>query len=299
MITRARRQHPMPLSRIERECRAIDDPKSYHEGLTVHKAILPTNIICFVRRNAAKLEMSRLRSRDQHRRFVLIVSLRGTGRVCIDVESYSLRQGQAQLVFPFQFHSYQSIQPSRICWVYFTFELEKGADLEALRSSPSRNLGPRELALLGELVRTWSSGDPSRILHHQLAILLAHLRNQKSIAGPRRKQQRERPDEGILSQVNRHVMSRLDQRLVLKSMATSLGQSESHLRRRFRQTTGLSLGRYLRELRLQRACSLLHDSTLAVGEVAGQCGFDSIYSFSRAFKSGMNVSPRAYRRNLK
>jgi len=294
-----RRSMPAFWSGLERLSRKISDPKSYLLGRTVLHPVLPTNIICFVRRQAGMLEMSRFRSRDQHHRFVLIVAVSGTGRVCIDVENFALQEGQAQLVFPFQFHSYQSLQPSRICWVFITFEMEKGAGLETLRSSPSRRLGREEAALFQEIIRSWKTGDPAELLQHQLALLLIHLRNQKVAPASQRIPLREHTDDSILSRVNRHVMTRLDQSLVLKTMAKALGQSESHLRRRFRLATGLSLGRYLRELRLQRACGLLHDSTRTVGEVAAQCGFDSIYAFSRAFKMGMDVSPRAYRRGLK
>jgi len=300
-IMKQRNKTPPPASwpGIERLSRKIVDPKSYLQGRTVLHPVLPTNIICFVRRRAEMLEMGRFRSRDQHHRFVLIVAVRGAGRVCIDVESFALHEGQAQLVFPFQFHSYQSVQPSRICWTFITFEMEKGTGLEALRSSPSRRLGRKEAALFGEIIRSWNAGDPSGLLQHQLALLLVHLKNQSIAPLSRRNPPRERTDDSILTLVNRHIMTRLDQPLVLKAMAKALGQSESHLRRRFRLSTGLSLGRYLRELRLQRACGLLHDPARTVGEVAAQCGFDSIYAFSRAFKIGMNVSPRAYRRDLK
>jgi AraC-like DNA-binding protein len=300
-ITTRRQRRPAldSLQQIERLSRAIPDPDSYLQGRTACNPILPTNIICFVRRDADMLAMRSLRARDQHHRFVLIVAVRGTGRVCIDVENFSLRGGQAQLVFPFQFHSYVSVQPSRICWIFITFEMEKEANLESLRSSPSRNLGRNELMLFHEIMRSWTTGDPLRLLQHQLAILLTRLVARKVPSGSHQRQNRERGDGSILFLVNRHVMGRLDQPMVLKAMAASLGQSESHLRRRFRLATGVSLGRYLRELRLQRACSLLHDSSLTVGEVASKCGFDSIYSFSRTFKTGMNFSPRAYRRGLK
>jgi len=284
------------LKGIERLSRAVPDPGSYLQGWSPRNPILPTNIVCFVRRNAELLSMRHLRPRDQHHRFVLIVAVRGSGKVSIDLETFSLREGQAQLVFPFQFHSYSAIQPSRISWLYLTFELEGKGPL-ALRSSPSRDLDKSELALLTEIVRTWNTGDPPPLFQHQLAMLLERLNARKMTPVHRPKQSGESHDSGILFQVNRYAMPRLDQPIAIKTMATALGHSESHLRRLFRLATGLGLGRYIRELRWQRACRLLQDASMTVGDVAAQCGFDSIYSFSRAFKNGLKISPRAYRRS--
>jgi len=43
----------------------------------------------------------------------------------------------------------------------------------------------------------------------------------------------------------------------------------------FRMLTGGSLGHHLRELRIKKACSLLHGTALSITQIAEQCGFDS------------------------
>jgi transcriptional regulator GlxA family with amidase domain len=57
----------------------------------------------------------------------------------------------------------------------------------------------------------------------------------------------------------------------------------------------VSIGRHLRRLRLERACGLLRLGPQRVSEIAEQCGFSSIYSFSRAFRTTYGVSPLVYR----
>ncbi|MBE7157022.1 MAG: helix-turn-helix transcriptional regulator [Rhodospirillales bacterium] len=290
----AREPFQEALQRIERASRKVTDPASYLQGRTMARPLLPTNILCFVRRSADDLSM-RLRPRAQHHRFVLIAALKGSGRLCIDTENLLLRSGHAQLIFPFQFHSYLSVAPARINWIFLTFEAENVSDLEPLRSAPLRRLGRNELALLTEIIRGWNSPSLQRFLSYQLAMLLTHLSADKAVTRSGRKERNDLPRNDVLSEINRHVMAHLDQPMTLKAVATRLGQSESHLRRRFRLATGYSMGHYLRELRLQRACRLLCETSLGVGEVAASCGFDSIYSFSRAFKQGLDLSPRAYR----
>jgi transcriptional regulator GlxA family with amidase domain len=95
-------------------------------------------------------------------------------------------------------------------------------------------------------------------------------------------------------QVNRLAQSQGEPQGV-KQLAAALGISASHLRARFRVSCGVSIGRHLRSLRLEKACGLLRLSQHRVTEIAEQCGFSSIYSFSRAFHSAYGRSPLGYR----
>ena len=95
------------------------------------------------------------------------------------------------------------------------------------------------------------------------------------------------------------VLHRINQELVqpvsIKELADSAGLSASHLRCRFRQEMGISLGEYLTKQRLAGARLLLEESSLPVGEIARRCGYGSIYAFSRFFRREAGLSPRAYR----
>ncbi len=81
----------------------------------------------------------------------------------------------------------------------------------------------------------------------------------------------------------------------IREIARTLGISPSHLRARFRASCGVSIGRHLRRLRLEQACGLLRLGPQRVSEIAELCGFGSIHSFSRAFRTSFGVSPLAYR----
>lgn len=283
---------------IEALARGISDPAFYLRGRIAPPAVLPNNILCFVRRRADRLNYRPAPSRTQHHRHLLITALRGAGRICVDDSTHTLREGQTRLVFPFQYHSYLAVRPAGICWVFLTFEMDADPRLEHLRTAPSQPLNGTELLLLAEILRLWTAGKSPTLLQLHLATLLGRLGTRKS--GPVQQEKTDRlHDDSLLARVNGHILARPGRRLVLKQLAAAVGQSESHLRRRFRAATGLSLGRHLRELRLQQACSLLHRTRLPVGEIAGACGFDSIYSFSRAFTRSLSVSPRAYRRTLR
>jgi AraC-like DNA-binding protein len=283
---------------IETLTKGIVSPISYFRGWIAPPAILPNNILCFVRRRADKLNQHPTPSRTQHHRHLFIVALRGSGRVCVDDTTHALGAGQARVIFPFQYHSYIAVRPASICWVFFTFEMETDPRLERLRSAPSQSLNETDLLLLAETLRYWTAGKSPALLQLHLGTLLARAGAKKGTHLPPRHHLESLRDDSLLARVNRHVLAQPGRCIILKQLAAAVGQSESHLRRRFRATTGLSLGRHLRELRLQQACGLLHRTRLPVGEIAQACGFDSIYSFSRAFSRSLRISPRAYRRNL-
>lgn len=284
------------LVEIRRLASLIPTPANYLEGIETPLGSLPGNIICFVRNGVRDLLQPAINP-VQHHRYVLLIAVHGSGRICLDTGSFLIQEGQAQLIFPFQFHSYLEVQPDDICWVFITFESLSLAAIAPLRSSPPRTLGPMEIALFQEVMQCWLQPDRHRLLPLHLGLLLGRL----SALGPGRTN--SLAEEGglgadLLSRVNSYILGRLDESMGLKELAQAMGQSESYLRGSFRKATGCSLGRHIRQLRIQKACNLLHSTVLSISEVGENCGFDSVYSFSRTFKMERGVSPRDYRRGM-
>ena len=69
-----------------------------------------------------------------------------------------------------------------------------------------------------------------------------------------------------------------------------------HLARSFRRTHGLTLGEYVRRLRIEDACRRLITTDTAITEVALECGFSDHSHFARVFRRHMGVSPAKFRR---
>jgi len=250
---------------------------------------LPDNIVCFCRRSATDLNRPQ-RGRALHHRFVLFLALETAVTVAVDDRAIRLNPNEGLLVLPFQFHDY--IQPDReeLRWLFVTFDMIDAAPLQALRFRPFvitpvvRQTG----AELVEAYLTRGEGDLTSLL---LAVLLQRIRQAEPIL---RRHQKPPVAPGLIMQVNQLAQNN-EQPLSAKEIASSLGISPSHLRARFRASCGVSLGRHLRRLRLEKACGLLRLSQRRVTEIAELCNFASIYSFSRAFHSAYGVSPMAYR----
>lgn len=63
----------------------------------------------------------------------------------------------------------------------------------------------------------------------------------------------------------------------------------------FNAVYGIGPQHFGAQARLQRACGLLAHSSLSIGEVAAECGFESPCSFARAFRAQYHVTASAYR----
>jgi len=281
------------ISETERLAARIAEPADYFQGVRAKGSVLPENILCFKRLSASGLRHT-TNPPDQHHRCIVVTAVRGTGRLCLDAASIFLNEGQAQFIAPFQFHSYMDLQPEAICWIFLSFEIPSLQGIDPLRLSRPRTLGATEWVLLREILQCWLTPERHALLPLHAGLFLARLAE----AGSSKKLfPVSAPHSGAawLARLNSQILSRLDRPLGLAQLADALGSSESRLRAKFRQITGGSLGRHLRQLRLQKACGLLCNTTIPVNGVATQCGFDSVYTFSRTFKDACGVSPRTYR----
>lgn len=251
---------------------------------------LPDNIVCFQRSAASELNRPR-RGRALHHRCVMIFALRTAVTVCVDDRVLRLSAGEGLIVLPFQFHHYLSPETDELRWLFVTFDLADTSLLEPLRFRPFP-LTPAVIAGATEFVTAYQQeGRESDLPALFLAVLLARLRGLGR--APRRSAGPE-PSPGMIMRVNQLAL-RPGERPSVGEIARSLGISPSHLRARFRASCGVSIGRHLRRLRLEKACGLLRLTSNRVSEIADQCGFNSIYHFSRAFRLAYGVSPMEYR----
>jgi len=83
----------------------------------------------------------------------------------------------------------------------------------------------------------------------------------------------------------------------LEALAAEVGASRSRLAESFTRFVGQPPMQYLTQWRLQLAARMLADGSAKVAAVAGEVGYQSEASFSRAFKRFVGVSPAQWRRD--
>ena len=93
-----------------------------------------------------------------------------------------------------------------------------------------------------------------------------------------------------------YMRQHLDERVTVKVLARACGLGATRFSGSFRQSTGLTPHRYLRKVRIERACELLRTTALTIAEVAEAVGFRGQSHFSTAFSRDRGLTPSAYRR---
>lgn len=75
--------------------------------------------------------------------------------------------------------------------------------------------------------------------------------------------------------------------------------SNKQFRRLFAELYDKNPHRFLTELRLNKAKTMLLNTSAQISEVAVECGFSDLYSFSHSFKKYFGFSPKVYKEMIK
>jgi AraC-like DNA-binding protein len=82
----------------------------------------------------------------------------------------------------------------------------------------------------------------------------------------------------------------------LEDISTGFGLSPSHFARKFQQSTGLSLNRFMNRRRIGRSLALLTTGKTPLAELSLDLGFSSQSHFTRLFSSLTGLTPHQFRR---
>ena len=101
----------------------------------------------------------------------------------------------------------------------------------------------------------------------------------------------QRIESGI-QYLNRHYNS---PELKISDLADKVYMSEKHFRRIFFDIYNQTPYVYLQKIRINKAEILLINTSKNISDIALQCGFCDVYSFSHCFKKHTGISPTKYR----
>lgn len=233
---------------------------------------------------------------------ILIYCTAGKGNVKINSSKHELIADQFIIIPPNSPHSYfsDSNNPWSIFWIHFCGS--KAAQLNnysnkclTIDKGPQSRINDR-VKIFEEIFRNLERGfgmDSLEFVNmslHYLLVSFTHINQFRMI-----KKGEER--DPVARSIN-YMLENLNHPIRLEDLAKLVQLSSSHFSRLFVNNTGQSPMDYFKQLKIQRACSLLDISDLSIAEVASELGFDDPFYFSRIFKSVMGVSPRGFRKTL-
>ncbi len=96
----------------------------------------------------------------------------------------------------------------------------------------------------------------------------------------------------VLSYIEKH----LGEDLSLEKIAEALNYSKFYIARTFKENTGYTLYKYVRNRRLEEAAKKLAETTQPIVEIAFEAGYGSQQAFTAAFRYVYLCTPQEYRR---
>ena len=102
-------------------------------------------------------------------------------------------------------------------------------------------------------------------------------------------------DAALMEKIMKAVNERLDDSdFNVEALADEVGLSRVQLHRRMKELTGITVGEFIRNLRLQQAAKLLASGDTTVAQVTYAVGFANPTHFATAFKKHFGVTPSEY-----
>ena len=81
-----------------------------------------------------------------------------------------------------------------------------------------------------------------------------------------------------------------------ETLASIVYLSQGYLSAVFKEETGVTINRYIRQVRMEKAKELLENTNKKIGQIAKEVGFSNSSYFCRSFKEYFGISPESCRK---
>lgn len=221
-------------------------------------------------------------SPGEHRSHGLVLLLGGSVTYQIQGKSYTLKAGDAVYLTPGIFREAVS---SNMTYAAFDFHMREGS----LPFTTVFHCGAVETLqhIVGEFQYEWLQKSPGYQLKCAgIFFALLHSLLYGSDTG------RINPH---VQKMKNFIIRHFQEEITLQTMAGLTGLSAVYCGALFKSAQGISLSRFVNQIRVQKAAALLEEGLLNISQIADLCGFHDVYYFSRIFKKMNGLSPSRYR----
>lgn len=84
-------------------------------------------------------------------------------------------------------------------------------------------------------------------------------------------------------------------RLTISEMAKNVGLNKNYFSTFFRENIGMTPQQYIIKFRINKACELMENKGLSIGDISRSVGYEDTLGFSKIFKKEKGMSPKKYR----
>lgn len=253
-----------------------------------------------------------------HEEMEIIYVIEGNINITIQNNEYTVHKNEIALIAPESIHSIRqhNDEPAVYFNILFRFSMLSGGEEAICKKKYLDPIYERKFIMpeylddsnpikseLEPLINNltdinWPDGNKNELLIKARLLEIMHI-----IKNHCKKAQ---GDEKNANEVNRKIKKSLiyletnyHENITIAQIAKVSNFSESYFSKLFRQLTGSSFTRYLKDYRLERAAQMLRNSDSRVSDVAFLVGFNNLSYFTRAFKTKYKINPKAYKEKYK
>ena len=223
--------------------------------------------------------------KHMHRSFECFLQLEGSTEITVDDVKYTLRTGEAILIFPFQAHSYE--------------KMENGAyEITIFAPEIVPEFHKRTSGLLPKSNRFLSKGaDRSCIDNTFLEKAYCYKICGEFERGREYMQVKDKISDDITKRLLIFAEERYKNECSLREAAAYVGYDYAYLSKLFKRQTGIPFKKYVNMIRITKSKRLLASTHESIIEIGAACGFSCQRTFYREFKELVGATPAEYRKS--
>ena len=225
--------------------------------------------------------------------YIIHYVLSGKGTFYCGTKKYSLKKGQAFVIFPYTIVKYQAdgAQPWHYTWVTFSGDESKEIFSKLGVSPQNPIIDGVDVDEAKTLIRQMPSDTSSDFSTLHFTALLYELISLffKSNEGGKA--------NSYLNSAIQYIKAHFSEEITVENISSFVGISRKYLFALFKSALGLSPKEYIVNYRIEKAKHLLLSNDFSIGEVAWSVGYHDQLAFSKIFKEKTGVSPTKYRKN--
>ena len=201
----------------------------------------------------------------------------------ISGKGYTIKAGQAVIVFPGQIHSYRTDVYSKSKMLIFSPDFI--AEFHSFVKN--REFGYPVINYDASSLILPDTNEIFAIKGLLYSIVAQALRQQPLVFAQERNQ-------NLIQKIISYISEHSTEKISLDDIANTIGYSYNYLSNCIKSNFGVNFATLVNNYRLENAATLLKSTDLSIAEIAQTSGFSTIRSFNRAFKKVYDITPSEF-----
>jgi len=236
----------------------------------------------------------------------------GQGCFRVNGERYPVQEGDLFINQKGELHAIQSLGNEKLRFLYIGFELNMESQEEHMKplydffSNPIKQRTRHDklsvmapfLKMLNEVYSVSSMSD-EMVKCYLIQVLILTYRTFNDEVRLRYFPQK---NVNVVGSTVYSVIKYIDNNIMeidsVRSIADSLGYSNVYLSHLFRNKTGMTLQNYVNYKKIEKSLELIDSGKMRITQIALMLNFDTVQSFSKAFKRTLGFSPTHYKKEI-